>query len=109
MREAAGSAGTDVVAGIDVGGTKLAIRAETLAGERVADARFNAAAWEAVPADAAAAWLTERLAECLPREARVAALGVGAQGCNSPAVVADLERALGSLGSAPPSSTTARS
>ena len=40
---AAGSAGTDVVAGIDVGGTKLAIRVETLAGERVADARFSAA------------------------------------------------------------------
>jgi N-acetylglucosamine kinase-like BadF-type ATPase len=98
MRAAAGSAGTDVVVGIDVGGTKLAIRAETLAGERVADARFSAAAWEAVPADTAAALLTERLAQCLPGEARVAALGVGAQGCNSPAVVADLERALGSLG-----------
>jgi N-acetylglucosamine kinase-like BadF-type ATPase len=87
-----------VIAGIDVGGTKLAIRAETLEGERVTHGQFSAAAWQAVPATAAAAWLTERLAQCLPGEARVAALGVGAQGCNSPAVAADLEWALGSLG-----------
>ena len=87
-----------VIAGIDVGGTKLALRAETLAGERVADVRVNADSWEAAPADAAAAWLSQRLAQCLPGGTRVAALGVGAQGCNSPAVAAGLERALGSLG-----------
>jgi len=87
-----------VVAGIDVGGTKLAVRVETLTGDRVADTRFDAADWEARPASAAAAWLAERLARCLPGEARLAALGVGAQGCNSPAVAADLKRTLGERG-----------
>jgi N-acetylglucosamine kinase-like BadF-type ATPase len=94
----AGTTGADLVAGIDVGGTKLAVRVETLTGDRLADTRFGAADWEAVPATAAAAWLAERLAQCLPGAARLAALGVGAQGCNSPAVAADLERALGERG-----------
>jgi N-acetylglucosamine kinase-like BadF-type ATPase len=98
MSVAEDSAGTDVVAGIDVGGTKLALRVETLTGDRVADIRLSAAAWEAVPPAAAAAWLTERLAQSLPGEARIAALGVGAQGCNSPAVAAGLEHALGARG-----------
>lgn len=100
MTAAAGAPapGNAVVAGIDVGGTKLAVRVETLAGDRVADTRLDAAGWEPAPAPAAAAWLAERLAPCLPGAARVAALGVGAQGCNSRAVAADLERALAERG-----------
>jgi N-acetylglucosamine kinase-like BadF-type ATPase len=88
----------DVLAGVDVGGTKLALRAETLAGDRVADGQFGADGWEAAPAAAAAAWLAERLTRHLPAGTRVAALGVGAQGCNSPAIAGGLERALGALG-----------
>lgn len=88
----------DVVAGVDVGGTKLAIRAETLGGVRIAGVRSGAAGWAAVPAPPAAAWLLEHLGRHLPRGARIAALGVGAQGCNSPVAARDLERALGTLG-----------
>lgn len=88
----------NVVAGLDVGGTKVAIRVETLAGHRVADGRSDAADWSAVPAPAAAAWLLDRLRQCVPDGCTVAALGVGAQGCDTPAIAADLRRELGSLG-----------
>jgi N-acetylglucosamine kinase-like BadF-type ATPase len=88
----------NVVAGMDVGGTKLAIRAETLAGDRVADATCGAADWAAVPAAAAASWLVTRLRKYLPDDSEIAALGVGAQGCDSLQIAANLERALRSLG-----------
>lgn len=88
----------NVVAGIDVGGTKVAIRVETLAGERVADGRSDARDWAAGPASAAASWLLDRLRRCLPEGTAVAALGVGAQGCDSPLIAADLRRALGQRG-----------
>jgi N-acetylglucosamine kinase-like BadF-type ATPase len=88
----------NLIAGMDVGGTKLAIRAETLAGDRVADATCGAADWAAVPAPTAASWLVTRLRKCLPDDGEIAALGVGAQGCDSAEVAADLERALRSLG-----------
>ncbi|HSZ40677.1 MAG TPA: BadF/BadG/BcrA/BcrD ATPase family protein [Trebonia sp.] len=88
----------NVVAGMDVGGTKLAVRAETLGGDRVTDTQLSAADWAAAPAATAAGWLTERLARCLPAGAAIAALGVGAQGCNSPAVTSDLQRALAARG-----------
>ena len=87
-----------VVAGIDVGGTKLAVRAETVGGDRVVDAECSAAAWSAVPAATAAAWLASQLGQHLPAGSEVAALGVGAQGCDSPEVAAALGRALDALG-----------
>jgi N-acetylglucosamine kinase-like BadF-type ATPase len=93
-----GGSGIDAVVGVDVGGTKLAIRAETLAGDRIIDAELSAEGWEADPADAAASWLLERLRRALPGGSRIAALGLGAQGCDSPAAVAALQRALGSHG-----------
>jgi N-acetylglucosamine kinase-like BadF-type ATPase len=94
----ADAGGTNVVAGLDVGGTKLAIRVETLAGDRIADCRSAAGDWAAVPAPVAASWLVDRLGQCVPEGCAVAALGVGAQGCNSPAIAADLRRELGALG-----------
>jgi N-acetylglucosamine kinase-like BadF-type ATPase len=87
-----------LVAGLDVGGTKLAIRAETLGGGRVVHAECSAAGWTAVPAAAAAAWLISRLRQHLPPGSEVAALGVGAQGCDSPETAAGLRRALEARG-----------
>jgi N-acetylglucosamine kinase-like BadF-type ATPase len=95
---AAGEAGLDVLAGLDAGGSKLAIRVETLAGERVLDTVVPAAGWEANPADAAAEWLTGHLARILPPSWRVRAAGVGAQGCDSPETSAALQRALAAAG-----------
>ncbi len=88
----------DLLAGLDVGGTKLAIRVETLAGEQVADAALAAAGWSASPAAEAAAWLTGHLERCLPPGGRVVAAGVGAQGCDSPHTCENLRLALGAAG-----------
>jgi N-acetylglucosamine kinase-like BadF-type ATPase len=88
----------NVIVGADAGATKLAVRAETLTGDRVADTEVSSAGWEAVPAAGAAAWLLARLARVLPEGSEIAAAGLGAQGCNSPAICSDLERALGSHG-----------
>jgi len=87
-----------VLAGLDVGGSKLAIRVETLAGDLVAAREFAAGGWCAEPAGQAAAWLLEHLARTVPEGSDVAALGVGAQGCNSLARCTDLERALAGKG-----------
>jgi N-acetylglucosamine kinase-like BadF-type ATPase len=95
---AAGDAGLDVLAGLDAGGSKLAIRAETLAGDRVLDTVVPAAGWEATPADAAAEWLTGHLARVLPPSWRVLAAGVGAQGCDSPEICTALRHALRAAG-----------
>lgn len=88
----------NVVAGLDVGGTKVAVRVARLSGGEVGDGVYAAEDWSAVPAPAAAAWLLERLGRALPAGCTVAALGVGAQGCDSAAIAADLRRELGSRG-----------
>ncbi|MFZ4894061.1 N-acetylglucosamine kinase [Plantibacter sp. Mn2098] len=85
---------TDVVVGMDAGGTKLAVRIEDLAGVRIAEAQFPAEDWSAEPPEAAAAWLLERLDRALPNGARVLALGVGAQGCDTPELCAEIEHAM---------------
>jgi N-acetylglucosamine kinase-like BadF-type ATPase len=56
----------NVVAGLDVGGTKVTVRVETIRGERVADGRSASGDWSAIPAGAAASWLMERLRPFLP-------------------------------------------
>jgi N-acetylglucosamine kinase-like BadF-type ATPase len=90
--------GQQVVVGLDAGGSKLAIRAETLAGDLVLDTVVPAAGWEAVPAGAAAEWLTGHLARALPASWQVVAAGVGAQGCDAPETSAALECALRAAG-----------
>lgn len=90
--------GPRVVAGLDVGGTKVAIRVEMLDGTRVADTELAATGWEAVPAPAAADWLIEHLDRVLPPGVRVLAAGIGAQGCDAPESAARLESALAAHG-----------
>lgn len=87
-----------VLAGLDAGGSKLAVRVETLAGRLVAAREFTADGWCAEPAGPAASWLLEHLGRTLPEGSKVAALGVGAQGCNSRARCTDLERTLAGRG-----------
>lgn len=88
----------NVVVGLDVGGTKVAVRVETVDGDRVADGQSAAADWSPVPAATAASWLMERLRPVLPEGSEIAAVGVGAQGCDAPPIAADLQRALEALG-----------
>jgi N-acetylglucosamine kinase-like BadF-type ATPase len=88
----------DLVVGLDVGGTKLAVRAETVDGSPVADITVAAGGWSATPAASAARWISGQLSRCLPGGSRVVAAGIGAQGCDSAAICEDLRLALGALG-----------
>lgn len=83
-----------VVVGVDAGGTKAAVRVETLDGVPRADVEYPADGWEASPVDTAAAWLMERVHRTVPAGDSVVALGVGAQGCDTAAHCAALAAAL---------------
>jgi N-acetylglucosamine kinase-like BadF-type ATPase len=87
-----------VLVGADIGGTKLAVRAETPDAVVLADAEVPATGWEAAPVDRAARWLLDRLGRALPAGAEIAALGVGAQGCDTQEHCAHLAAALAGLG-----------
>ncbi|MFS0894552.1 N-acetylglucosamine kinase [Microbacterium sp. 179-I 3D3 NHS] len=84
----------DLIVGMDVGGTKAAVRATTREGAPVADAVASSAEWDAEPADAAADWLLEILSRVLPDGAAIGALAIGAQGLDNDEVARDLEAAL---------------
>jgi N-acetylglucosamine kinase-like BadF-type ATPase len=86
----------DLIVGLDAGASKLAIRAETAAGERLLDVTIAAEGWEAEPAPEAVAWLLRHLRSVLPSP--VAALGLGAQGCDNPDVAAALVDSLAAAG-----------
>ncbi|HVV24800.1 MAG TPA: BadF/BadG/BcrA/BcrD ATPase family protein [Pseudonocardiaceae bacterium] len=90
-----------VVVGVDAGGTKAAVRVETLDGVPRADVEYPAEGWEASPVDTAAAWLAERVHRAVPAGDSVVALGVGAQGCDTAAHCTALGAALGAALDAP--------
>lgn len=87
-----------LIVGMDVGGTKAAVRATTCEGELVADVVMSSAEWDAEPADAAAEWLADVLLRALPSGSTIGALVVGAQGLDNPDVAHDLEQALARRG-----------
>lgn len=89
---------TRVVAGLDVGGTKLAVRVEGLDGRRLVDLELPADDWSASPVQAAARWLHTRLRRVLPRTCELVAAGVGAQGCDTQRHCTELAAALDALG-----------
>jgi N-acetylglucosamine kinase-like BadF-type ATPase len=87
-----------LLVGMDAGASKLAIRVESADGERLVDIAIAADGWEAEPADDAVAWLLRHLTSVLPAGGRIAALGLGAQGCDNPEVAAALRDTLGAAG-----------
>lgn len=87
---------TDVVVGVDAGGTKSAIRVEALDGTRIADVVFHAEGWAAEPPEKATRWIAERV-RTAAGDATVRAVGVGAQGCDRPEIATDLSAALSAL------------
>jgi N-acetylglucosamine kinase-like BadF-type ATPase len=87
-----------VLVGADVGGTKLAVRVETPGGDVRADLEIPAAGWDAAPVDTAARWLLGHLAAVVPEGAEIAAVGVGAQGCDTQEHGARLASAVEALG-----------
>ncbi|MGR3867071.1 N-acetylglucosamine kinase [Streptomyces graminifolii] len=87
-----------VLVGADIGGTKLAVRATAPDGTVRVDVEVPSAGWEASPVEQAARWLLDRVAPVLPEGDEIAALGVGAQGCDTQEHCAHLSAALGALG-----------
>jgi N-acetylglucosamine kinase-like BadF-type ATPase len=89
---------TDVIVGLDAGGTKLGVRVVSLDGSRIADVSLPAEDWSASPAGDAARWLAERIRRVIAAGDRVVAVGVGAQGCDTVEHCHELARELTSLG-----------
>lgn len=89
---------TRVVAGLDVGGTKVAVRIEAVNGRRLVDTELPAEDWSASPVETAAAWLHTRLHRVLPRAATLATVGIGAQGCDTQQHSVELAAALHTIG-----------
>ncbi|HWG27123.1 N-acetylglucosamine kinase, partial [Actinospica sp.] len=72
-----------VLIGADVGGTKIAIRVAAADGSTHSDAEYPADGWDASPVDDAARWLLDRLLRAAPGGGEIAAVGIGAQGCDT--------------------------
>jgi N-acetylglucosamine kinase-like BadF-type ATPase len=87
-----------VVAGADVGATKVAVRVEALDGTVRADVTYPSDGWEASPVEAAARWLLERLSRAVPEGDEIAAAGIGAQGCDTQEHCTRLAAAVEALG-----------
>lgn len=98
MGEGKEVSGEGLVVGLDVGGTKVAIRAQTGTGRLVVDRRLPATGWSIEPVERAADWLLGRIRETLPAGVGVRALAIGAQRCNTVELAQALEAALGRRG-----------
>lgn len=86
--------------GMDVGGTKAAVRATDALGRVVADVVLSSAEWDAEPADAAAHRLVDMLNRALPAGETIRSLAIGAQGLDRAEVAYGLEQALRAHGHA---------
>ncbi|WP_030149362.1 N-acetylglucosamine kinase [Mycetocola saprophilus] len=84
--------------GLDIGGTKTALRAVDEHGVQVHNTVVSSGEWDAEPADPAAELILAVLSGIGVSAAEVLGLGVGAQGLDNPQVAADLEHALRARG-----------
>jgi N-acetylglucosamine kinase-like BadF-type ATPase len=89
---------TDLLAALDIGGTKTHLVIETPDRRRLVDIVEPSLDWEAEPADEAAAWIAARLAPHVPAGGRIAGLAFGAQGINRVGTARALEAALAAHG-----------
>jgi len=89
---------TDLIAALDIGGTKTQLILEDLAGNRVLDVTEPSLEWDAEPEPKAARWIAERVARHTPAGARIVTLAFGAQGINRTETGRTLERELQALG-----------
>jgi N-acetylglucosamine kinase-like BadF-type ATPase len=72
-----------VVVGLDIGGSTVTTLVADLDGTILVATDSPALDWSASPVDRAVAWMARRIAAAVPAGCRVAAVGVGAQGCDS--------------------------
>ncbi len=89
---------TDLIAALDIGGTKTQLVLESIGGARLLDVTEPSLDWEAEPAHEAAEWIARRVERHLPAGGRVVALAFGAQGIDRPETAHALEAALAGRG-----------
>ncbi len=88
----------DLIAALDIGGTKTQLVIETVSGERLLDITEPSLDWEAEPAHESSVWIAGRVQRHTPPGGKVVALAFGAQGIDRREVAEELEHALGTLG-----------
>lgn len=74
---------SEVIVGLDVGGTKTAVIVETVDGVRLVEATLPSDEWDAEPLEDGIRWVADRIARVVPAGDRVVAVGLGAQGLDS--------------------------
>ncbi|CAN5244534.1 BadF/BadG/BcrA/BcrD ATPase family protein [soil metagenome] len=74
---------SQVLVGLDVGGTKTAVIIETVAGRELVDTVVPSEDWDAEPLAHGVAWVERCIADLLPEGCEVVAVGIGAQGLDS--------------------------
>jgi len=84
--------------GLDLGGTKAAVLAVGEDGEALVDTVVAAEGWDAEPIADGARWVADLLARTLPSGVAPRAVGIGAQGLDTPEIAAEFAAALGKLG-----------
>ncbi len=89
---------TDVLVGLDVGGTKTAVIVETVEGTRVLATEIASEGWDAEPLDHGVRWIADHIARLVPHGYTVVGVGIGAQGLDTPEISADFAAALFGFG-----------
>ncbi|MEV4537775.1 BadF/BadG/BcrA/BcrD ATPase family protein [Asanoa sp. NPDC049518] len=90
-----------LLVGLDIGGTKTHVRVETVDGSRLVDVVEPSGDWAASPVAAAAGWIAGVVSRHLPAGSAVAAIGAGAQGCDTEEHCASLGRELAAVTGVP--------
>ena len=88
---------TQVLVGLDVGGTKTAVIVESLDGERLIETTLSSDGWNAEPIEHGARWIVSRLASVAAGH-DVVGVGIGAQGLDSPKLSEQFAAALAAVG-----------
>jgi len=89
---------TELIAALDIGGTKTQLVIEELGGRRIVDVTEPSEDWEAEPASIAGPWIARRVERHVPAGGRVVSLAFGAQGIDRRETAHQLEQMLAHLG-----------
>ncbi|MDQ1556891.1 MAG: hypothetical protein QOI02_1893 [Actinomycetota bacterium] len=89
---------TQVVVGLDVGGTKTDVIVETLDGQRLLVADVPSTGWDAEPVESGAAWISDLLGRVVAPEHEIVSVGIGAQGLDTAEIAAQFRAALAATG-----------
>jgi N-acetylglucosamine kinase-like BadF-type ATPase len=85
---------TDVVVGLDIGGTKTAVVIEDLDGRRLLETTVASEDWDAEPLDEGVRWVIACLASTVPAGLNIVAVGIGAQGLDNSELSREFSAAL---------------